>query len=298
MAGKCEARRYREFMGEAIGLGEAGLNNINLGLPYLKVRLAVFEWIGGCDNEGDLLLEDILSNGDGGPQLTFFAYLIGRIYTASAQHWSRLEKRVMDVFKNPVPAVAAAFTDILQYVNLIDLPKFWIRKEFDRLNKYAMDAAVKVCTPPEAEKIVRYASRQGHSGKKLAGRYIHIILDQDPRNPLFLYFKYMNETADNFRPPTASDLRQLKDILVIAVKRNERILINMLNKIIRSIEDYLSMDADDGNDWDGVENEKAELKSIIEEVMKKFKPEQRSSSREKKAKVNLQQASLFDDISF
>ena len=72
----------------------------------------------------------------------------------------------------------------------------------------------------------------------------------------------------------------------------------MLNKIIRSIEDYLSMDADDGNDWDGVENEKAELKSIIEEVMKKFKPEQRSSSREKKAKVNLQQASLFDDISF
>jgi hypothetical protein len=306
-AGKGEpGRRYREFMGEAMGLAEAGLDNINLGLPYLKVRLAIFEWISGCDQQGGLLLEDVVSTDDGAPQVMYFAYLIGRIYEAPAQHVSRLEKQVKEVFENPAPAVAAAFTDILQYVNRIDLPKFWISREFNRLNQYAMDAAVKVCIPLEAEKIVRYAFTQGSPGKRLADRYIRIILDQDPRNPLFLHFQYLNETADPSRPPTTFDLQQLKDILAISVERNERILINLLNKHIRLVEDYLSLsnldydwdDDDDGNDLDGVENGKVELRDVIEEIAKKLNPGQRSSSRKKKGKADIKQPSLFDDTPF
>jgi tetratricopeptide (TPR) repeat protein len=56
-AKKRDVRRSREFMKETLGLGESALGNFNLGLPYLRIRLALFEWIAGNDRGGDLLLE-------------------------------------------------------------------------------------------------------------------------------------------------------------------------------------------------------------------------------------------------
>jgi hypothetical protein len=305
-AGKCEAGRYREFMGEAMRFGEAGLGNINVGLPYLKVRLAIFEWIGDCSHEGDLLLEDVLCNGDGRAQLTFFAYLMSRIYEAPAQCCSRLETRVIEVFNKPDPGVAASCIDILQYITLIDRPNFWIRKELNRLNEYVMDASVKACPLPEAEKIVRYALTHGTYGKRIAGKYIRRILEKDSRNPLFLYFEYLTEKMDECHSPTDSDLQRVKDILTIAVERNDRLLINDLNKAINSIQDFLSLaiendwDAadDDGDDWDGDMNEKFEIGRLYEEIKKILKPGSGSSSQKKKARNILNQPSFFDDCPF
>jgi hypothetical protein len=136
--------------------------------------------------------------------------------------------------------------------------------------------------------------------------YIRRILEKDSRNPLFLYFEYLTEKMDECHSPTDSDLQRVKDILTIAVERNDRLLINDLNKAINSIQDFLSLaiendwDAadDDGDDWDGDMNEKSELGRIYEEIKKILKPGSGSSSQKKKARNILNQPSFFDDCPF
>jgi hypothetical protein len=224
-------------------MGEPGLENMNMGRPYLNARLAIFEWISGCEDEGSRLLTDIIRNGSDDLRLSYFACLVGRAYGAPEPCLSQLQKHINTIFRNPTPAAAAALTDVIKYVNLIALPKPWLDNEFHRLNRYALEAADKPCAPHEAEKIVRYAIEREKGGDKLVQRYVEKILAQDPRHPLFLYFQYMYDRSKHFRPPTENDRQRLKDILTLAVERNERLLVNALNRELRKIEDSLSMES-------------------------------------------------------
>ena len=295
-------RRYREFMGDAIEMGEPGLENMNMGRPYLQARLAIFEWIGGCEEEGNRLLADVIRNGNDDLRLSYFAYLVGRAYGTPAPCLSQLQKHVKTIFQNPTPAAAAALADVIRYVKLLALPKPWLDNEFHRLNRYALEAADKACTPHEAEKIVRYALEQEGKGIKLGQSYVTKILAQDPRHPLFLYFQYMYDRSNDFRPPTENDRQRLKDILALAVERNERLLVNALNKELRKIEEFLSMKSplddeefDDEEDEEDIE-EAIDLRKIFEEAVKEFKPVKNSSSRRKTIRPDIRQRSLFDDL--
>ncbi len=296
-------RRYREFMGDAIEMGESGLENMNLGRPYLNARLAIFEWIGGCEDEGNRLLADVIGNGKNDLRLSYFAYLVGRAYGASEPCLSQLQKHINTIFRNPTPAAAAALTEVIKYVNLIALPKPWLDNEFHRLNRYALEAADKACTPNEAEKIVRYAIEQEEGGDKLIQRYVEKILAQDPRHPLFLYFQYMYDRSKHFRPPTENDWQRLKDILTLAVERNERLLVNALNRELRKIEDSQSIKSplddeefDDEDDEEEDIEETIDFRKIFEETVKEFKAVKNSSSRRKRIKPDIRQRSLFDDL--
>ena len=290
-------RRYREFMGDAIEMGEPGLENMNLGRPYLQARLAIFEWIGGCEDEGNRLLTDIIENGNHDLRLSYFAYLVGRAYGASETCLLQLQKHINTIFRNPTPAAAATLTDVIKYVNLTVLPKPWLDNEFHRLNRYALEAADNACTPREAEKIVRYAIEQERGGDKLIQRYVEKILSQDPRHPLFLYFRYLYDRNKYFRPPTENDRQRLKDILALAVERNERLLVNALNKELRKIEDLLSMKSplDDEFDDDEDVEEAIDFRKSFEETVKKFKAVKNSSSRRKRIQPDIRQRSFFDD---
>jgi len=292
--------RYRDFMGNAIEMGEPGLENMNLGRPYLQVRLAIFEWIGGCEDEGNRLLADVIRNGNNDLRLSYFAYLVGRAYGTPEPCLSQLQKQINTIFRNPTPAAAAALTEVIRYVNLIALPKPWLDNEFHRLNRYALKAADNACTPLEAEKIVRYAIEQEKRGDKLVQRYVEKILAQDPRHPLFLYFQYMYDRSKHFRPPTENDRQRLKDILSLAVERNERLLVNTINRELRKIEDSLSMklpfDDEEFDDEEEDSEEAIDFRNIFEETVKKLKDVKNSSSRRKRIQSDMQQTSFFDDL--
>ena len=287
-------RRYREFMGDAIEMGEPGLENMNLGRPYLQARLGIFEWIAGCEDEGNRLLADVIGSGNDDLRLSYFAYLVGRAYGTPEPCLSQLQIHINTIFRNPTPAAAAALTDVIKYVNLIALPKPWLDNEFHRLNRYALEAADNACNPREAEKIVRYAIEQEKGGDKLVQRYVEKILAQDPRHPLFLYFQYMYDRSKHFRPPTENDRQRLKDILALAVERKERLLVNALNKELRKIEDSPSMKSpfDDEEDIEGT----IDFRKIFEETVKEFKAVKNSSSRRKRLQPDIRQTSLFDDL--
>ncbi|MDO8721430.1 MAG: hypothetical protein Q7J31_04290 [Syntrophales bacterium] len=287
-------RRYREFMRDAIAMGEPGLENMNLGRPYLQARLAIFEWIGGCEEEGNRLLADVIGNGNDDVRLLYFAYLVGRTYGVTELHLSQLQKHIKPIFQNPTPGAAAALTDVIKYVNHVGLPKPWLDDEFHHLNRYALEAVDKPCTPAEAEKIVRYAFEQEREGKILVQRYVKKMLAQDPRQPLFLYFKYLSDRSNLFRPPTKNDLQILQDILDIAVERNERLLINIFTKELRKIEEVLSRESrfDDEEDSE----EATDFGKIFDETVKKFNAVKNSSSQRKRIRPDMHQASLFDDL--
>lgn len=316
-ARKRTAERYREFMRNAMELGLPDTNNMTLGQPYLRVRQAIFEWIAGHEEEGKLILRDVLEENSDSGQLTYFAYLIGRTYRAPQPCISMLEKDVKALFRNPWPNMAATFADIITHVDLTRLPKPWIYREFDPLNTYATKAAGKACTAAAAEKIVVYAMEQGFRGENLALLYIRKILKEDPRNPLFLYFDYTYkyDIQGAFRHPSRDELRSLKEILAIAVERNERLLVDVLNKKIRETEAYLleppDYDRDDEDrekeeGWDYEASEEGDedwddLSSNYEEILKNLNklknlkiPFKKRVPRPKKSSPH--QPSLFDDL--
>jgi len=129
------------------------------------------------------------------------------------------------------------------------------------------------------------------------------MLNQDPKSPLFLYFQYLHGTRSHLlqRPPTEKDLQRLRDIQALAVERNERLLINLLGKEIRQIEEFLSSSFEDDDDDDPDEDDHDDDRKAInfekldEALDRIFKPRGKSSSRRKKKKAATSQASLFDD---
>ena len=313
-AQKGPAGRYREFMTNAMELGQPGTNNMTLGHQYLQVRHAVFEWIAGHEEEGNLIFEDALERNSDSGQLTYFAYLIGRTYRAPQARVSRLEKEVKAIFRNPLPGLAATFADIITYVELIALSKPWLYRELDLLNAYATKAADKACTVAEAERIVRYALDQEMKGEKLGRLYIRKVLKKDPRNPLFLYFEhiYKYDMQSPFRSPPRDKLQKLKDILAIAVERNERLLVDILNKRMREVETYVLNPPHD--DWEDEEEEDERVwdyeaagesdedwddpfinsEEILKNLAKLQNPFKKLAPRPKK--TNPKQLSLFDDL--
>ena len=295
--------RYREFMKEAMDMGEADLTNMTLGRPYLLVRQAIFEWIGGREKEGSLLLAEAMENGDGDGRLSYFAYLIGRTYEAPSPLISQLENGIKKIFAAPTPAVVAALTEVIQYARLIVPGKSWLDKESRRLNACALKAADRPCTPQDAEKIVHYAFGERWPDFELIDRYVKKMLNQDPKSPLFLYFQYLHGKRSHLlqRPPTEKDLQRLRDIQALAVERNERLLLNLLGKEIRQIEEFLSSSFEDDDDDDPDEDDHDDDRKAInfekldEALDRIFKPRGKSSSRRKKKKAATSQASLFDD---
>jgi len=302
--------RYRGFMKDAVEMGEADLTNMTLGRPYLQVRQAIFEWIGGWEKEGNLLLAEAMGNGNEGGRLSYFAYLISRTYEAPLPLISQLENAIKTLFAAPTPAGAAALTDVFKYVRLIVPGKWWLDKESKRLNACALKAADQPCTPQDAEKIVRYAFDERWPDPELIHQYVKKMLKLDPKSPLFLYFQYLHGKSSHlFRPPPMEkDLQRLRDIQAIAVERNERLLINLLGKEIRQIEEFLSSSFGDDDDYDsdeedddgGSDNRKATdfeklTEELVEEMDRIFDPRGKLSSRRKKKKAATSQASLFDD---
>jgi len=289
--------RYREFMKEAVEMGEADLTNMTLGRPYLRVRQAIFEWIGGWEKEGNLLLAEAMENGNEDGRLSYFAYLISRAYEAPLPLISQRENAIKTIFAAPAPAVVAALTEVIQYVRLIVPDKGWLDKEFKRLNACALKAANQPCTHQDAEKIVHYAFNERWPDRALIHRYVKKMLNLDPKSPLFLYFQYLYDKSAHLfqRPPTEKDLQRLRDIQALAVERNERLLINLLGKEIRQVEEFLSSSFEEDDDDREEDDFKEHFEDFADEIERIFEPRGKSSSRRKKKKAATSQASLFDD---
>jgi hypothetical protein len=292
-------------MQQALETAQSGLENMTLGRPYLLGRLAVFEWMTGHDKEGDRAMAEAISESGDEARLTYFVYLIGRTYGIKEPHISRLKKLIGRFFENPEPTAAAVFCEILSYVNHIALPKPWIRQEFDLLSKYATRAATKLTTPLEAEKIVRFALERPGAGLNLARRYIRKALEQDPRHPTFLYYEYLCETDDGTASarPIRDHIRRLKDILVIAVERNERLLVDTLNKTIRMVQAELSSplgdfdyeEDDDDPEADFIDDDDDdEFERLIEEAERVLDPFKKPRRQNKTGSPGKGQESLFD----
>ncbi|MEI7672351.1 MAG: hypothetical protein WCK00_09590, partial [Deltaproteobacteria bacterium] len=303
-----KSERFREFMKEAAEMGEADLMNMTLGRPYLQIRQAIFEWIGGCEKEGNLLLADAMKNGNEDGRLSYFAYLISKACEAPLPLISRLENTVKAIFAAPTPAGAAILTDVFTYVRPIIPNERWLNKESMRLRACAMKAADQPCTPGDAEKIIRCAFDEPLPDWHLIQRYIKKMLKLDPKSPLFLYFQYLRDKdLHRFqRPPAEKDLQRLRDIQAIAVERNERLLINLLSKEIRRIEGFLSSSMDDDYDFDEDDENDSDnghktinfhklAEELIEEMGGVFNPRGKSSSRRKKKNTATSQTSFFDD---
>jgi anaerobic selenocysteine-containing dehydrogenase len=219
-----------------------------------------------------------------------------------------LENGIKKIFAAAAPAVVAALTEVIQYARLIVPGKSWLDKESRRLNACALKAADRPCTPQDAEKIIHYAFGERWPDFELIDRYVKKMLNQDPKSPLFLYFQYLHGKRSHLlqRPPTEKDLQRLRDIQALAVERNERLLINLLGKEIRQIEEFLSSSFEDDDDDDPEDDEEdddnrkaADLEKFSEELAEAmdriFKPHGKSSSRRKKKRAATSQASLFDD---
>ncbi len=294
--------RQRELMKEALELGEADITNMTLGRPYLQVRQAIFESIGGGDAEGNLLFAEVLKNDSQDGRLSYFAYLIGKTYEAPLPVISRLEKSVKTIFATATPAGVAALIDVIKYVRLIVSDKWWMDKESKRLNACALKAAAKPCAPGDAEKIVSYAFDERWPDLGLINRYVKKMLNLDPKSPLFLYYHYLHDKQSHLFPrPTTKDLKRLRNIQAIAVERNERLLINLLGKEIRQIEEFLSSsryddeyehEEDDNDNAINLERFAAEIAEKLERIIEL---RDKSASRKQKKKAATAQYSLFDD---
>ncbi len=293
--------RYREFMKEAMELGEAEPTNMTLGRRYLLIRQAIFEWIGGEEREGNLLLAEALKNGNEGGRLSYFASMIGKVYDAPPPLLSRLEDAVRPVFATPSPAGISALVDVFQYIKLVAADNWWLNKESRRLTASALKAADQPCSPEDAENIIRYAIRERPRNPGLIYQYAQNILRDDPKSPLFLYFLHLHgKISSGYSPPTRNDLQRLKDIQEIAVERNQRLLVNMLAQEIRTIEEFLSSPRadtqDNEEDFDNVEdNIKAAIERIAKEMEELSGFPGGSSAQRKKKKASASRAALVDE---
>ncbi len=301
--------RYRELMKEAMELGATESTNMTLGRPYLQIRQAIFEWIGGAEKEGDLLLAEALKNGNENGRLSYFAYMLGRAYEAPLPLISRLEDAVKPVFVTPSPAGVAALVDVIKYIKLIVRDNWWLNKESGRLNACALKAADQPCSPDDAERIIRYALNEQWTNHKLIYRYAKNILREDPKSPLFLYFLYMHDKiSHSYKPPTHNDLQKLKDIQEIAVERNQRLLVNLLAQEIRRIEELLLspreggydhedyFDNDKDQDQESIEADIEKLGERLDEEIKRLSGSLgNSSSQRKKNKTSASRAALFEE---
>ena len=311
-AKKRQAKRYRNFMDQALNLGEPNIDNFSLGHPYLNARLAAFEIISGHESEGERLLEKILEESSHRFGLSYFAYLIWKIYSVPARYVKILEAPINNDLNDPIPSKAAVLTSIILYIEQIDSSKDrWFRDEANRVTKYALEAAKKKCRPEDARKIVDYAFTRGGEGEKLRRKYIHKMLQNDSEDPFFLYLKYQDESDKGIRPSSARDLERLKIILKLAQDRNDRLLIDVLNKEINAIEKSLGFLGDlDYNDYDDdelpdLDDTSCEFINLFEKVLEeeadeivnpfKRKPCKRKNGEQKQSPVQKTLFDLFDE---
>ena len=84
------------------------------------------------------------------------------------------------------------------------------------------------------------------------------------------------------------------------MERNERLLVNTINRELRKIEDSLSMklpfDDEEFDDEEEDSEEAIDFRNIFEETVKKLKDVKNSSSRRKRIQSDMQQTSFFDDL--
>jgi tetratricopeptide (TPR) repeat protein len=305
--------RCRKLMKEALELGEADSANMTLGRPYLLIRMAIFEWISGGEEgeeEGNLLLAEALKNGNEDGRLPYFAYMIGRTYDVGRTFIDKLDKAAQKAVANLSPAGVAAMAEVAGYIRLLGPPALWFQRERELLNRRALKAAEQPCLAGDAEKIIRYAFDQTRVDHDLISRYVNNILRRDPKSPLFLYFRYLNEFDPySFEFKKQEYLKSLKEIHDLAVERNERLLVNLLDRDIRKIETELSSPggSDYGNKYDFDDEAKVDDKDFdqddfkrlandfIEEMNKFSGSGGKSSSPRKKKGAGNAQPSLFDD---
>ena len=221
-------------------MGEVDLTNMTLGRPYLQVRQAIFEWIGGWEKEGNLLLAEAMENGNEGGRLSYFAYLISKTYEAPLPFISQLENAVKTIFAAATPAGAAALTDVFKYVRLIVPGKWWLDKESKRLNACALKAADQPCTPGMRKRSFVTPLMSNGRTRSSSTDTLTRCSNWTQSHPSFSTSSICTAKARIFFSvlPRKKDLERLRDIQAIAVERNERLLINLLGKEIRQIEEF------------------------------------------------------------
>ncbi|MEI6125511.1 MAG: hypothetical protein WCQ99_03055 [Pseudomonadota bacterium] len=233
--------RYRELMAEAMLLGEPEGNDFSTGHRYLKVRLAIFELLNGCEEKGMPLLEETLRCNAQQFGFVYFSYLIGKKYRLPQQQLKMLEKLACDEMRDPDPGRTVALIAALTYIKAIDSSTAWLPAEYKRIKDYAFAASKKQCPADAAAKIVEWAFSLGYEGRTLREKYIQQALQRDAKDPQFLYFKYREKMYAGSRQPLPrkKDITTLQEILTLARKRNDRRLIAIVDKELKTMEDLL-----------------------------------------------------------
>jgi tetratricopeptide (TPR) repeat protein len=300
--------RSREWMKEALELaGDADASDMTMGRPSLLIRMAIFEWMCGGHEEGDRRFAEALQYNNKEGWLSYFAFMIGDVYRLPKETMARLEKDARKVVSNFSPTGVVAAIEVIRYIKLIAPQTVWLARERERIEKRALKVADQPCTEEEAGRIVADALEQSWKNHDLIERYVKIGLNRDPKSPLFLYFQFLDEQSSNYlHSPTAKDVKKLEEIKVIALKRNDRLLVNTLDRDIRRIEMAISSfdmgayadeyDYDDEEDDDDSPLDFQKLaREFIEEMETHIGSRGKPSRSRKNKRVHDVQASLFDD---
>jgi hypothetical protein len=157
--------------------------------------------------------------------------------------------------------------------------------------------------------------------RELIKKLVENMLGVDPRSPWFLYYRFVNEKyAGHFRLPNTNDVQELENIKGIALERNDRLLVNALDREIRKIEMKMSSpgggayddgdDFDDGDDDDFIDDDDDDdddddpadidfeqiARELIDEMARRAGPRgKQPSPRRNKKRTGDAQRTLFDD---
>lgn len=232
-----QTERCRAWMKEALEHAEgAAPDDMTMGRPCLLIRMALIEWTAGLQEEGDRLFAEAVQNGNREGWLTYFAWMIGYASRLPDNVVIRLKKEAQNVVAGFSLAGVAIALGVVAYVKPLTAQTSWIEEEGERIRKRASKVADQPCTQDDARRIIEDLLEKEWPYHDLIKRLTRNVLAGDPQSPWFLYYRFLNENVTGpFSRQRRHHAAELEKIRAVAVARNERLLINTLDREIRQI---------------------------------------------------------------
>ena len=215
-------------------------DNFNRGLSYLYARWGLLEILAGDWEAGNERLRQAESLNPNPLKLHYFITLMGRYYKTPPDRLKKPHDTVQNTLDTlPNAKTGCTLTEVIHYLSRFSgrvIP--WLSQEQQRINSYLIKAARMPCTREQAEMIVDYALTQGVEGIRVAGRFIDLMLRNNPKDARFLWLNYNIKSMGKGEAPNFSaQLKELNAILELARSQEEQKIEGVIQERIKLIEE-------------------------------------------------------------
>jgi tetratricopeptide (TPR) repeat protein len=234
---KGKIAKGRSVYESALKNGLDNSDDLNRGKAYIYTRWAGKEFILSNEDEGREKMALAWSKAKDHFSLLYFTFLIFKSYGVLEVYIQKPAREMEEELqKTPTSQRAVFLLKIYSYMAMADISKTpWLELERKRALNYALKAAKGPCSRDDAMFIVSFSIRE-EAGYNLAKKYIKKMLSEDRQDPCFLYLNFKIKKRERFGRPVRGEMEELKNILLLAEKRNDKNTAQSVRKEIADME--------------------------------------------------------------